>query len=154
MRNDINYNKSSQQSFGLAVTDSARVRSFFWQPWFSKITGILSATVIDYHARSSMSPTYNSVNTYINGDLGLNLVEKSRFPFEGHIYRRDNRYNNSLLDSSFVTLLTGYSLTSPTRSSNGQSPRWHGWCTTTTWNRRPIRGWWGCLHTRCLLRAR
>ena len=32
-------------------------------------------------------------------------------------------------------------LPSPIRKSNGLSPRWRDWCTTTTWSRHPTRDW-------------
>lgn len=111
IRNGINTSKSTQQGLNLSVSAYGRANTFIWQPWFSQVNGILSATVNDNHTTSSSAPMNHTLDTYINGDLGLNLVKDSRFPFEGHIYRRDNRYSSSLLDSSFATLLTGYSLT-------------------------------------------
>lgn len=110
LRNGIASNHTTQQALSVGVTGTARVNSYFWQPWFSQVKGILMATVNDTRTHSTSTSANNTVSSYINGDVGLNLVKDSRFPFEGHIYRHDTRYSASSIGTSLATQLTGYSL--------------------------------------------
>lgn len=102
--------KTVRQSFGVGVTAGVSVRSFFWQPWLAQVSSNLTASVNGTSTNSNTTPTYNSVNTFINGDAALNLLRSSRFPFEARIYRNDSRYAAFYSGTNLVTQTTGYSL--------------------------------------------
>lgn len=121
-RTTIGASKSMQQSLGVEVTAGIGVSSFLWQPWLAQVSSNLTAGVNGTSTNSSTNgnstPTYNSANTSINGDAALNVLNKSRFPFQARIYRQDSRYAAFYSGSNLVTQTTGYNLNQGYKSRN------------------------------------
>lgn len=109
-RTTIGANKTTQQSLGVGVNAGISVSSFIWQPWLATVRSNLTGSVHSTSTQSNTTPTYNSVNTYINGDANLNVLRRSRYPFEARIFRQDGRYAAFYSGTNLDTQLAGYSL--------------------------------------------
>ncbi len=117
-RNSYEANVNMQQSLGVRVNAGVSVNSFIWQPWLAAVSSNLVASVYDVHTNTNRTPTYNSVNTIINGDAALNLVRSSRFPFEARVFKQDDRFASSFIGTNLDNQLTGYSLRQSYRTIN------------------------------------
>lgn len=110
-------NKYIQQTLGLGVYATARVTSFFWQPWLALVTADLKASAFNTHTRSS-TISGTSVTKTFGGDAALRMLKQSRFPFEAHIFRQDDRYSYFYNETDVVNQYTGYSLAQDYRNRN------------------------------------
>ena len=110
-------NKYIQQTLGLGVYATARVTSFFWQPWLALVTTDLKASAFNTHTRSS-TISGTSVTKTFGGDAALRILKQSRFPFEAHIFRQDDRYSYFYNETDVVNQYTGYSLAQNYRNRN------------------------------------
>lgn len=117
--NSLTSFKSRQQMLDLAVNVGFRARSYIWQPWFARVTGMMGVGVGKDIASYSGMPTTTSGNTVLTGEAAINILQYSRFPFEGRAYRNTNQTNGYLsgLNSNYIT--SGLDLTQNYRSLNG-----------------------------------
>lgn len=87
---------TNSQMLVALVSPGVHARSYIWQPWFAQVSGDLSLNI---YSTSNSSTTdayaskYSSVSLGTTGNLTLNLVPASRFPFTAYINRTDNRQN-------------------------------------------------------------
>lgn len=111
-RRDIYDGQSSRQS-GLSTTLNASTNTYIWQPWFARVNGTLGFT------RSSDSNTANrdvfnangnsSKSVIVTGGGQLSLLAQSKFPFEAHFQRSDNRVSSNLaLGNSYASERYGF----------------------------------------------
>ncbi|MHB8165805.1 MAG: hypothetical protein ACYDDT_03375 [Sulfuricella sp.] len=103
---------------------NASTSSYIWQPWFAQVSGGLglSSTRTSSNSSSSSNTTEDKVaSNFITGNAALNLLPYSRFPFEAHFDRSDNRLNTGLsaIDSSYRS--TRYGLTQRYRPLTGNT---------------------------------
>ncbi|MHB1293134.1 MAG: hypothetical protein ACYCY5_13260 [Sulfuricella sp.] len=103
---------------------NASTNSYIWQPWFAQVSGGLglSSTRSSTSSSSGSNTTDNKVTSnYITGNAALNLLPYSRFPFEAHFDRSDNRLDTGLsgIDSSYRS--TRYGLTQRYRTLTGDT---------------------------------
>ena len=103
---------------------NASTKSYIWQPWFAQVSGGLglSSTRSSTGTSSGSNTTDNKVTSnFITGNAALNLLPYSRFPFEAHFDRSDNRLDTGLsaIDSSYRT--TRYGLTQRYRTLTGDT---------------------------------
>ena len=103
---------------------NASTSSFIWQPWFAQVSGGLGLSLSSSSSSSGFSSnmTDNKVKSnVITGNAALNLLPYSRFPFEAHFDRSDNRLATGLsaIDSSYQS--TRYGLTQRYRTLAGDA---------------------------------
>jgi hypothetical protein len=110
----------SQQMLDLTVRAGVNARSYFWQPWFARVSGSLGISVTADTTSNSNGPTNKSGNKTITGDASLNILQFSRFPFLAHIYRQDTQTSGYLsgLNSNYIN--NGIGLTQNYRSLDGR----------------------------------
>jgi hypothetical protein len=117
-RNTVGSNITTLQSPGAGVTATANIRSFFWQPWFALVSGNLSLNINGNSTHTNTTPTYTTLNTSINGDAVLNVLKKSRFPFEARIFRHQDKYVAFYSGTNTENQLSGYGLQQGYTSQN------------------------------------
>ncbi len=112
---------------GITSTLTARTNTYLWQPWFATVSGDLGVSVLRYstintYAGSSFAGNGNSVesltskNLVTTGNLQLNVIPRSKYPFEAHFSKSDSRINGTL------SALSGYSTMNYGLSQNFDSP--------------------------------
>jgi hypothetical protein len=120
LSNSLGTIKTTQQLLDVGVAVGVRAQSYLWQPWFARVTGALGIGVSANTASSSGSPTTKSGNTIITGDVALNVVQYSRFPFLAHAYRQNNQTSGFLSGINSNYLTNGLSLSQNYRSRDGK----------------------------------
>jgi len=101
--------KYTSQTLGVGVFANARVTTFFWAPWLALVTADLKATTYNTNLKS---------NTTSGHSIALRMLKYSRFPFEAHVFRQDDRYSYFYNDTDTVNQYTGYSLAQSYRNLN------------------------------------
>ena len=107
-----NYNNqrvSKRQGLGLEVFFDLNIKSFIWQPWLAEVGSTLHYRVRHNSYNVDMKHTYNTLNTYLNGDATLELVKYSRFPFKAKVYSWDHK-NDAPYAETIGIQTTGYLL--------------------------------------------
>ncbi len=120
------YGEIKYLSQSITTRVNASTKSFIWQPWFAQVGGGLGLS--STRTGSSSSSGYSSNTTenkvtsnIITGNATLNLLPYSRFPFEAHFDRSNNRLETGLsaIDSSYRS--TRYGLTQRYRTLSGDT---------------------------------
>lgn len=109
---------------GISSTLIARTNTYLWQPWFATLSGELGMSALRYRTVSTeTNPNFNagtesltSKNLVTTGNLQLNLIPRSKYPFEAHFMKTDSRIGGTL------SALTGYSSMNFGMSQNFVSP--------------------------------
>lgn len=109
-RNTLDGTTTTQQALGLNVKANVGIRSYFWQPWLATITGDLTGDFLGTGTSGNMTPTYKTVTTTTGGDVSLNVLSSSRFPFSAKIYKQDGRTDSFYNGTSQVNQTSGYRL--------------------------------------------
>jgi hypothetical protein len=119
-RNTFGKDKSIQQELDLGVNAGIMARTFIWQPWLARVTGMLQVATGTNTTQGTTIPTNRSGNTFITGNGNLQVLLHSRFPFTGHVYRSLNETNGFLsnINSNYVN--TGIDLLQKYRSKDGK----------------------------------
>lgn len=96
LRRDSSDGLNSMQS-GLTTTLNASTNSFIWQPWFARLDAALGFTKMTSSSEGDL-PANNSAsaNVMVTGSGQLSVLSQSKFPFEAHFARDDNRVNTNL----------------------------------------------------------
>ncbi len=102
--------KNQQQSLSLQVNGRVKVKSFFWQPWLALVSSNLNAGVGKSLSKGNSSPINTNLSTRYTGDLVLNLVKFSRFPFNASVFRQNSKFDSSYSGGHDEHVTTGYSL--------------------------------------------
>lgn len=91
--------------------------TFIWQPWFAQISGGLGLT-----SSTTNTTEGNGASEFATGNASLSLLPASRFPFEMHYDRSDNKLDTGLsaVDPSYRTTRYGLSQRYRTLSGNTQ----------------------------------
>lgn len=114
---------------GITSTLTARTNTYLWEPWFATLSGEMGVSALRFRTTNSQSvPNLNgdqmdsltSKNLVTTGNLQLNLIPRSKYPFEAHVTKTDSRIGGTL------SALTGYSSTNYGLSQNFVSPVGHG----------------------------
>ena len=88
---------------------NARTNTFIWQPWFAKLNADLSFTKSTDNS-DSVGFTSSTSNVMVTGRGQLSVLEQSKFPFEAHFARSDNRVSNDLaVANGFASQQYGFS---------------------------------------------
>ena len=128
-RRDTSGGSSSSQQTAKA-TLVVRADAPIWQPWFGKLTAAIEFSGYRSNIPSdgaSAADSLGSTGVTVTGMAQLALFPMSRFPFEAHFDRRDNRVSNIL------SALDGY-----TNQTIGlsQNYRWGQGSAMVGWDRR------------------
>lgn len=111
-RRDISEEQKKMQQ-GLTGTLTAKTNTFIWQPWFAQVGGELSLTLAKDSSEDSNSVLFtsnNSKNLSVTGNAQLSVLSRSRYPFEAHFDRSDNRSSTDLaVADSYVSQRFGFS---------------------------------------------
>ena len=120
------YGEIKYLSQSITTKVNASTNSFIWQPWFAQVGGGLGLSSTRTSSSSSSSFSSNTTedkvtSNIITGNATLNLLPYSRFPFEAHFDRSDNRLETGLsaIDSSYRS--TRYGLTQRYRTLTGDT---------------------------------
>lgn len=128
VRSDANDDQKIVQQ-GITSTLTARTNTYLWEPWFATLNGELGVSVLRYRTTSSQSganlngvgmESLTSKNLLTTGNLQLNLIPRSKYPFEGHVNKTDSRMSGTL------SALTGFSSTNYGFSQSFVSPLGQG----------------------------
>ena len=96
--------KTMQRS--LIVTVDASTNTYVWEPWFALLGGNLTvsgARSTSDNEAQSLSNSNKSSSLAVSGSGQLRVVPYSRYPFEAHVDRTDNRYSSELLSVGAYT---------------------------------------------------
>jgi hypothetical protein len=101
-RRDSTDGLNSMQS-GLSTTVNASTSGFIWQPWFARIDGALGFTKIHSESEGEL-PANNSASdgVLVTGRGQLSVLSQSKFPFEAHFEKTDNKVDTNLAASSDI----------------------------------------------------
>lgn len=80
---------------GFIGTLNASTSTFIWQPWFATLNANLGFTKSTDQSEAGGLASSTS-NVMVTGRGQLSVLEQSRFPFEAHFVRSDNRVSNDL----------------------------------------------------------
>lgn len=80
---------------GFIGTLNASTSTFIWQPWFAKLNASLGFTKSTDQSEAGGLGSSTS-NVMVTGRGQLSVLEQSRFPFEAHFERNDNRASSDL----------------------------------------------------------
>lgn len=114
---------------GITSTFIARTNTYLWQPWFATLSGELGISALRYRTvNTENNPNFNSAgmasltskNLVTAGNLQLNLIPRSTYPFEAHFVKTDNRISGTL------SALSGYSSMNYGFTQNFVSPLGRG----------------------------
>lgn len=120
MRNSTGQSKTTQQTLYEQVYVGVGARTFIWQPWLAQVGSNLNSSVFHNNTSSNSTPTSSAINTSFSGDVTLDLLNKSRFPFQARIYRLDNRSRKSYSGTDRVFQSTGYKLSQVYKTRNNR----------------------------------
>lgn len=92
---------------GVTSTIGAKTATYIWEPWFAQLNGELGLNVVrrtsdttDASATGDFgfanNSTLTSKNLVTTGALQLDILQRSRFPFQAHYRKSDNRISGSL----------------------------------------------------------
>lgn len=94
-------NEINNMHSGLTTTLNATTSTFIWQPWFARLNAGLGFTKTSNNSGSDVPDTdSNSENVIVTGSGQLSVLSQSKFPFEAHFARDNNRVNSNLAGSS------------------------------------------------------
>lgn len=79
---------------GNTLTARIRNRTYFWRPWFVTMNTGLALT----RAESS-GDDYSNENSFVTGNMDLNILPQSRFPLSIGYERSDSRIDNERFDA-------------------------------------------------------
>lgn len=109
VRRDMSGDQTSTQS-GLTTTLNASTNTYIWQPWFARVNGALGFTVATDSSGSSEAAERSSKNVIVTGSGQLSVLSQSKFPFEAHFQRSDNRVSSDLaLANGYASQRYGFS---------------------------------------------
>ena len=111
---------ASQQSLGGNVNLTVAARSYLWQPWFSRVSGVLGVGMSAAINQSSNSPTTQTTGTSLTGETSLNMLPYTRFPFTARIYRNETLTNGFLIGSNSNYINSGFDIIQNYRSLDGR----------------------------------
>ena len=114
------YGEITYLSQSITTQVNAGINSFIWQPWFAQMSGGLGLSSTRTGSSSSSNTAEDKVTSnIITGNAALNLLPYSRFPFEAHYDKSDNRLDTGLsaIDSSYRS--TRYGLAQRYRTLTG-----------------------------------
>ena len=101
-RRDNSDGLNSMQS-GLITTLNASTSGFVWQPWFARVDGALGFTQVDSNSEGDLPSNHSaSAGVLVTGRGQLSVLSQSKFPFEAHFEKSDNRVDTNLAASSDV----------------------------------------------------
>lgn len=107
----------TQQSLSLGIFYNFDINTFILQPWIAQISSNLRAGLINSKTKSSSQGQIGQASTMVSGDVVLNVLKQSRFPFSARIFR--GKQDNSGSYSSLInTSQDGYVLTQEYRTWN------------------------------------
>jgi hypothetical protein len=94
-------NEINNMHSGLTTTLNASTSTFIWQPWFARLNAGLGFTKTSNNSGSDVPDTdSNSENVIVTGSGQLSVLSQSKFPFEAHFDRSNNRVDSNLAGSS------------------------------------------------------
>lgn len=112
-RETINSREYMMQTLSTKINAS----TFIWQPWFAQVSG--GVGISNSTTDTTESKSESAFNT---GNASLSLLPASRFPFEMHFDKSDNRLDTGLnsVDPSYRTTRYGLSQRYRTLAGNTQ----------------------------------
>lgn len=100
----INYMQS-----GLMTTMKARTDTHIWQPWFARLSGTLGFSKSTDSSQNGAIES-SGANVMVTGNGQLSVLSQSKFPFEAHFERNDNRVSSDLaLANGYASRRYGFS---------------------------------------------
>jgi hypothetical protein len=91
---------NSMQS-GLLTTVNASTSSFIWQPWFARVDAALGFTKVSSNGEGVLPANDSaSAGVLVTGRGQLSVLAQSKFPFEAHFEKSDNKVDTNLAASS------------------------------------------------------
>ncbi len=98
---------------GLGATLRAATDTYIWQPWLAQIGANLNFTTTRNNNSRTPADSYSDTSTQsgvVTGTTQLRVLPMSRFPFEAHIERSDNRVSvESIPAVGFASERVGFS---------------------------------------------
>jgi hypothetical protein len=119
--NNLGVARNSSNVFGVNVNYNVRAASYFWQPWFAEISGGLGVWLDSSVTNYSPPPTTTkSANAGLMGNVALDMLKYSRFPFKARVYKSGNHASGTAsgINSDFRN--KGYELSQEYRSLGGR----------------------------------
>jgi hypothetical protein len=89
------FDGGDSENSGFIGTLNASTNTFIWQPWFARLNANIGFTKSTDQSEVGGFGSSTS-NVMITGRGRLSVLEQSRFPFEAHFERSDNRVSNDL----------------------------------------------------------
>lgn len=107
LRRDSSDGQQTSQN-GLTATLNASTNTYIWQPWFARVNGSLGFTAaMDSSGNGEAAQRNKSVA--VTGGGQLSVLSQSRFPFEAHFQRSDNRaFSDLSLDNGYASQRYGF----------------------------------------------
>ena len=119
--NNLGVARNSSNAFGVNVNYKVRAASYFWQPWFAEISGGLGVWLDSSVTNYSPPPTTTkSANATLMGDVALDMLKYSRFPFKARVYKSGNHASGTASGINSDHRDKGYELSQEYRSLNGR----------------------------------
>ncbi|WP_136416688.1 hypothetical protein [Herbaspirillum sp. ST 5-3] len=110
-RTDFGEGRKMQQR-GLNATLRAATETYIWQPWLAQVGGNVNFSTAhnsNTKNQADFSSSSNSKNGVVTGSAQLRVLPQSRFPFEAHIERTDNRMaSDSIPTVGFASQRIGF----------------------------------------------
>lgn len=119
--NNLGVARNSSNAFGVNVNYQVRAASYFWQPWFAEISGGLGVFADSSVTNYSPPPTTTkSANATLMGNVALDMLKYSRFPFKARVYKSGNHASGTASGINSDHRDKGYELSQEYRSLNGR----------------------------------
>jgi hypothetical protein len=119
--NNLGSGRNSSNAFGVNVNYKVRAASYFWQPWFAEISGGLGVWLDSSVTNYSPPPTTTkSASASLLGDVALEMLKYSRFPFKARAYKSGNHASGTASGINSDHRDKGYELSQEYRSLNGR----------------------------------
>jgi hypothetical protein len=120
-----------EQKLGLGLNLGAQLRTFIWQPWFANVRGTLGSSLYSSRNAGNDIPVYNTTTAYNSGEVDLDVLQKSRFPFRANYFRKDNRQTALFGGTPYEMQNWGYTLIQAYTSQNRRLVSSANWGTST-----------------------
>ena len=99
IRSDTSAGQTTTQStLNTTLNANTSINTYLWQPWFARVNGTLGISLMDSRDgnRASNSPNSSNQSVVVVGSGQLSVLAQSKFPFEAHFQRSDNRHSSDL----------------------------------------------------------